>query len=105
MTVGGTPHLAQVRDVALQHRVQRGAAGLLHVHEEEAVAYFRALCGSIAALEIPFRQRVLSLTVSIGICHRAGRDLYALLSEADRQLYLAKAAGRNRVALQSHVPA
>jgi diguanylate cyclase (GGDEF)-like protein len=73
--------------------------------EEEAVAYFQALCGSIAALEIPFRQRVLSLTVSIGICHRAGRDLYALLSEADRQLYLAKAAGRNRVALQSHVPA
>ena len=55
--------------------------------------------------EIPFRQRVLSLTVSIGICHKAGRDLYALLSEADRQLYLAKAAGRNRVALQSHVPA
>ena len=73
--------------------------------EEEAVAYFQALCGSIAALEIPFRQRVLSLTVSIGICHKAGRDLYALLSEADRQLYLAKAAGRNRVALQSHVPA
>ena len=73
--------------------------------EEEAVAYFQTLCGSIAALEIPFRQRVLSLTVSIGICHRAGRDLYALLSEADRQLYLAKAAGRNRVALQSHVPA
>ena len=58
-----------------------------------------------AAAGIPFRQRVLSLTVSIGICHRAGRDLYALLSEADRQLYLAKAAGRNRVALQSHVPA
>nr|WP_246351391.1 diguanylate cyclase [Deinobacterium chartae] len=40
----------------------------------------------------------LRVTVSIGVCQQAGtQDPEALLSVADRQLYGAKAAGRNRV--------
>lgn len=64
---------------------------------EAAVEFFERLRGSIEALRIPFRQQTLSLTVSIGVCHRRDTDLYALLSDADRLLYLAKAGGRNRV--------
>ena len=42
---------------------------------------------------------LLHMTVSIGACHLhdPAITLHALLGEADRQLYLAKAAGRNRV--------
>lgn len=73
--------------------------------EEEAVVFFERLREKIGALDIVFKQQVLSLTVSVGLCHRIEPDLYALLSEADRQLYLAKAAGRNRIAVQARVPA
>ncbi|WP_036211388.1 diguanylate cyclase [Lysobacter arseniciresistens] len=64
---------------------------------DAAVGFFERLRESIAALRIPFRQQSLSLTVSIGVCHRHDTDLYALLADADRLLYLAKAAGRNRI--------
>ena len=60
-------------------------------------AYFQRLREAIEALQIPLPDHVLRLTVSIGVQSHLDRTLHAMLSEADRQLYLAKAGGRNRV--------
>ena len=66
---------------------------------EGAVSYFEALRHAIAMLRMPIGDTTLRMTVSIGLCClRPRRDsLHALITEADRQLYLAKAGGRNRV--------
>ncbi len=64
-----------------------------------SAAHFEKVRQSVAALRLPFGDSVLSMTVSIGVCRmplRSG-NLHSLITEADRQLYLAKAAGRNRV--------
>jgi len=68
---------------------------------EAAHAYFDALRRSIAALRIPVGDDVLRMTVSVGVCclHADRGSLHALISEADRQLYLAKAGGRDNVRL------
>ncbi|HZH44397.1 MAG TPA: diguanylate cyclase [Lysobacter sp.] len=63
----------------------------------EAVIYFQRLRAAIGSLEIPLPDNALHLTVSVGVQPHLDRSLDAMLSEADRQLYLAKAAGRNRV--------
>jgi len=67
--------------------------------EEQAVHYFDELRQRIAALEVDLGHTTLRMTGSIGLCClRPQRDsLHRLISEADRQLYLAKAGGRNRV--------
>lgn len=67
--------------------------------EDQAVHYFDELRQRIAALEVDLGHTTLRMTVSIGLCClRPQRDsLHRLISEADRQLYLAKAGGRNRV--------
>lgn len=68
---------------------------------QEAEAFFERLREAVAGLRIPFKEHVVSVTASIGVCHRVDRDLLSLLSDADHLLYLAKAAGRNRVAFKS----
>ena len=69
------------------------------LEEDEAIGYFEILRQRIAALEVNLGHTTLRMTVSIGLCclRPAGDALHGLISEADRQLYLAKAAGRNRV--------
>lgn len=64
---------------------------------EEASLYFERLRVAIAALDVPVGDGMLKLTVSTGVQPHLDRTLHAMLSEADRQLYLAKATGRNRV--------
>jgi hypothetical protein len=60
-------------------------------------AGFECLRADIGATPIPLPDgRVISLTVSVGVC-TAAEGLSAMLAEADRQLYVAKAGGRNRV--------
>jgi len=68
--------------------------------EEEALACAERVREPFAGLEIPSAPPELRCTVSIGIAvYRGERDWETLLREADRALYGAKAAGRNRVVL------
>ncbi len=78
------------------------------LEEDEALGYFEMLRQRIASLQVHLGPTILRMTVSIGVCHLTPtRDsLHLLISEADRQLYLAKAGGRNRVsATHSTTPA
>lgn len=55
-------------------------------------------CDRIAATPIVVGSARVKVTISIGVASRKdGQDFDALFAEADRALYLAKAAGRNRV--------
>ena len=67
--------------------------------EAAATARMEQLRATIAAQEVALGEHRLRMTVSIGACHlpAPGGSLHELLGEADRQLYLAKAAGRDRV--------
>ncbi|MFC4729174.1 diguanylate cyclase [Coralloluteibacterium thermophilus] len=51
----------------------------------------------VEELAVPFEGGTIALTVSIGLCAGHRESLHAMLAEADRALYLAKAAGRNRL--------
>ena len=66
--------------------------------EDAAYGYFEALRQRIAGLRIPVGAEELRVTVSIGVTMVSADDsLSRLIAEADRCLYLAKAAGRDRV--------
>jgi diguanylate cyclase (GGDEF)-like protein len=69
------------------------------MEQDEALLYFEELRQRIAALEVDIGTATLRMTVSIGLCClRPQREhCTGTISEADRQLYLAKAGGRNRV--------
>ncbi|TKS53855.1 diguanylate cyclase [Luteimonas yindakuii] len=65
---------------------------------DEAHAYFEGLRHRIDTLQIMVNEEEVRVTVSIGITMATPQDsLSRLLCEADRCLYLAKAAGRDRV--------
>lgn len=70
--------------------------------EPRSVEHFQQLRRAVAALQLQFGDSTLSMTVSIGLCHMPTHrgNLHQLITEADRQLYLAKAGGRNRVCSQ-----
>lgn len=64
---------------------------------DEARGYFESMRAAIQRMAIPLGDgRTVRLTVSIGVCSDGG-SLSTMLAEADRQLYVAKASGRNRV--------
>ncbi|MBD9367767.1 diguanylate cyclase [Xanthomonas sp. XNM01] len=66
----------------------------------ELHVYFEQLRRRIEELQVPIRGEALRMTASIGVCAAMpGDSLHHLLTEADRNLYLAKAGGRNRVVL------
>lgn len=61
-------------------------------------AYFEGLRQRIEDLSVSTPGGDVRMTVSIGVrLATPGDDLHALLADADRRLYLAKAGGRNRV--------
>ena len=63
-----------------------------------AVAVLERLRAHVAAMEIAVGATYVNLTVSVGLTeHLAGETLTQTLERADKLLYEAKAAGRNRV--------
>lgn len=72
----------------------------------EAEAHLEGLRATMARMDIPLAEGdPLKLTVSVGVCAQPMPDLHAALLEADRQLYLAKANGRDRVMVAGQVSA
>lgn len=65
----------------------------------QVTGHFEQMRLAVQALRLQAGESPLAMTISIGICHLPAStgSLNALITEADRQLYLAKAGGRNRV--------
>lgn len=59
--------------------------------------YFERLRRNMEAMSVDLGDRVLKLTISIGVSRTRDASLHAMLAEGDRALYLAKAGGRNRI--------
>jgi len=66
---------------------------------QAAIDHLEQLRRDVEAMDIPIDGGTLRITVSIGACQRSPQfpTLHALLTEADRHLYLAKAGGRNQL--------
>lgn len=55
---------------------------------------------SVAEIAIPVNDgRSVSVTISVGLATFEGQQIDRLLVDADRALYMAKEAGRNRIVL------
>jgi diguanylate cyclase (GGDEF)-like protein len=63
----------------------------------------KAFCDRIATTPIVAHRIAVTLTVSAGAAIGDGRSFDALYAEADRALYAAKAAGRNRVCVSAEL--
>src|SRR5690606_37936203 len=89
---------AGAQDLVARFGGEEFCALVPYLGEAEAADYFESLRAAIEALEVGIGDRVLKVTASIGTFRARfpGQTLNHLLSEADRRLYLAKAAGRNR---------
>jgi diguanylate cyclase (GGDEF)-like protein len=60
---------------------------------------------AVAAMEIPYTDGVLRMTVSIGVAvHLPGDTVDLTLERADQALYTAKSLGRNRIAVAPSTP-
>lgn len=59
------------------------------------------LCAEMRALEIPFRDETIRLTLSVGLRLAVSEDLDQEISLADKLLYEAKNSGRDRVIVPS----
>jgi diguanylate cyclase (GGDEF)-like protein len=71
---------------------------LSQTEENSAEVIAERIRSAIAAMHTLYQQQALRITASIGIaCLNRGEALHAWFDRADRALYLAKQAGRNRV--------
>lgn len=67
------------------------------VDAARAAALAERIRARIAALEIPWREHLIRLTCSLGVADLATSGEVSLIEAADRALYAAKHAGRNRI--------
>jgi two-component system cell cycle response regulator len=68
-----------------------------------AAAVAEALRAGIARMPIAADGHALDVTVSIGVAAWTGQDLEDIVARADRALYAAKAAGRDRVVVEAEM--
>ncbi len=100
-------HARRACDVAGRLGGEEFALVLPDTQEPAAIAFAQRLRASVERLEIEHCGKRITLTVSIGVTIATPdepADLAALLRRADRALYEAKAAGRNRVTGAMPVP-
>ena len=66
---------------------------------DEPMRIFRRICSTIEAMEVSYEQEILCFTVSIGVAEVGKQDTDAedVFKRADKALYCAKEAGRNRI--------
>ncbi|HEU5088886.1 MAG TPA: sensor domain-containing diguanylate cyclase, partial [Roseiflexaceae bacterium] len=91
-------------DVLGRYGGEEFAVLLSGADEQQALMVAERLRQQIAEVPIPLGDREISITVSIGVAVRAEHStlsLQTLLDYADKALYQAKSAGRNRVRLWS----
>lgn len=76
---------------------------LSQTEENGALAIAERIRGAIAGMGIHYQQQLIHITASIGIaCLDRNESLHTWFDRADRALYLAKQAGRNRVVRAAH---
>lgn len=91
-------------DVICRFGGEEYAVGLIGVEQETAKVIMEKIRELLTTTIIPYQEKELSVTVSIGVTHRSdGKNvlLENMIHEADRALYHAKNSGRNRVCTQA----
>ena len=95
-------------DLASRYGGEEFTVVMTQISEDEAVARAQALCAQIRRVRVETRNHsLLSVTISIGVGHfpTHGETPAQILDAADRALYRAKRAGRDRVISASQLPA
>lgn len=74
---------------------------ILPARSKEAVKLFKQIRTAIEAMKLPYQEEIICFTVSIGVAEVQPTDANAeaVFKRADKALYQAKQAGRNRVHL------
>ncbi|MBF0621155.1 MAG: diguanylate cyclase [Magnetococcales bacterium] len=70
-----------------------------NVKGEDIQTTFERFRKKVEALEVGFGDKVIKITLSIGVATKLDEDLEAMVHQADRLLYKAKESGRNRVVI------
>ncbi len=66
---------------------------------EQAQKYLEALLDKIRAMETPYEDKIIKVTMTFGLSAGDTRDITQLLKSADEKLYNGKTGGRNRVVI------
>ena len=72
-----------------------------HMNAYEAYDSLTALLDKIRALEIPYGEEIIHVTMTFGLANGDTSDLQTLLKTADDNLYRGKTSGRNQIVLNS----
>ena len=68
-----------------------------HMSAYEAYDSLEALMSKIRALEIPYNDEILHITMTFGLADGSTSDLQKLIKTADANLYKGKSGGRNQI--------
>ena len=65
--------------------------------EEDLVLFAESLCEAVSCHEFFYEDKIIKITISIGVCSAQSKNFNELYRQADQLLYEAKRAGRNCV--------